>query len=57
MELFLVFMDEVTVFLAGYTFFDKGVAIGLHGRPEVTGAEDSGSHSACARVVAAYAFV
>ena len=48
MELFLFFMDEVTMFLAGYTFFDKSVAIGLHGHPEVAGAEDSSSHGACA---------
>ena len=57
MELFLFLMDEVTMFLAGYTFFDKSVAIGLHGRLEVARAEDSRSHGACAGVIAAYAFV
>jgi len=45
------------MFLAGYTFFDKSVAIGLHGRLEVARAEDSRSHGACAGVIAAYAFV
>jgi len=57
MELFLFLMDEVAMFLAGYTFFDKSVAIGLHARPEVTGAKDSGSHGASARVMVAYAFM
>jgi len=57
MELFLFFMDEVAMFLVGYTFFDKSVAIGLNGRPEVTGAKDSGSHGACAGVIVAYAFM
>ena len=57
MKLFLFWMDEVTMFLAGYTFFEKSVAIGLHGRPDVAGTEDSGSHGACIGVIAAYAFV
>jgi len=42
------------MFLAGYTFFDKSVAIDLHCRLEVSGTEDSGSHGSCARVIAAY---
>jgi len=50
-------MDEVAMFLAGYTFFDKSVAIDLHGRPEVTDAKDSSSYGACARMIAAYAFM
>jgi len=45
------------MFLAGYIFFDKSVAIGLHGRPEVAVAEDSSSHGACAEMIAAYSFV
>jgi len=57
MKLFLFWMDEVTMFLAGYTFFEKSVAIDLHGRPDVAGTEDSGSHGACIGVIAAYAFV
>ena len=57
MKLFSVLMDEVAMFLAGYGSFDKSVAIGLHGRPEVTDAKDSGSHSTCAGIIAAYAFV
>jgi len=57
MKLFLFLMDEVTMFLAGYIFFDKSVAIGLHGRPEVAVAEDSSSHGACAEMIAAYSFV
>jgi len=43
--------------LAGYAFFDKSVAIGLHGWPKVAGAEDSGGHGSCGGVIAAYAFV
>ena len=50
-------MDEAAMFLAGYAFFDKSVAIGLHGRPEVTGAKDSGSHGVCAEMISAYAFM
>jgi len=57
MELFLFLMDEAAMFLAGYAFFDKSVAIGLHGRPEVTGAKDSGSHGVCAEMISAYAFM
>jgi len=45
------------MFLAGYAFFYKSVAISLHGWLEVAGTEDSGSHGACARVIAVYAFV
>jgi len=48
MELFLLLMDEVAMFLEGYASFDQSVAIGLHGRSEVTGAKDSGIHGACA---------
>jgi len=56
MKLFSVLMDEVAMFLAGYGSFDKSVAIGLHGRPEVTDAKDSGSHSVCIGMISAYAF-
>jgi len=45
------------MFLAGYALFDKSVAIGVHGWPEVVDAEDSGNHGLCAGVIAAYAFV
>jgi len=45
------------MFLAGYTSFDKSMAIGLHGRSEVTGAKDSSSHGACAGMIVAYAFM
>jgi len=41
----------------GYAFFDKSVAICLNGWPKVAGAEDSGGHGSCARVISAYAFV
>jgi len=57
MNLFLFLMDEVAMFLAGYAFFDKSVAIGFHGRSKVTGAKDSGSHGTCAGMIAAYAFM
>jgi len=57
MELFLFLMDEVAMFLARYASFDKSMAIGLHGRPKVTGVKDSSSHGACARMIAAYAFM
>ena len=57
MELFLFLMNEVVMFLAGYGSFDKSVAIGLHGWPEVTGAKDSDSHGACAGMIAAYALM
>jgi len=56
-ELFLLLMDEVTMLLAGYALFDKGVAICLHGWPKVVDAEDSGGHGSCTRVISAYAFV
>jgi len=43
--------------LAWFAFFDEVLAIRFYCRQEVTGAKDSGSHSACARMVAANAFV
>jgi len=45
------------MFLARYAFFDKSVAIGLHGWQKVAGAEDSVSQGSCVGVIAAYAFV
>jgi len=57
MELFLFLVNEVAMFLAGYESFDKIVAVGLHGRPEVNDAKYSGSHGACAGMVVAYAFM
>jgi len=56
-ELFLLLIDEVAMLLAGYEFFDKGVAVCLHSSPKVAGAEDSDGHGSCARVIFAYAFV
>ena len=57
MEVFLLLMDEVAMLLAGYAFFNKGMAVRLYGWLEVAGAEDSSGHSVCARVISAYAFV
>jgi len=56
-ELFLLLVDEVAMLLAGYALFDKGVPVCLHGWSKVTGAEDSGGHGSCARMISAYAFV
>jgi len=56
-ELLLFLVDEVSMFLAWYAFFDKVMAVCLHGRPKVTNAKDSGGHGACAGMVAAYAFM
>jgi len=56
-ELFLLLMDEVTMLLAGYAFFDKGVEVCFHGWPKIVGAEDYGCHSLCAGVISVYAFV
>ena len=50
-------MDEVTMFLAGYALFDKSVAIGLHGWPEVTGSEYSGGHGSRVGVIPTHAFM
>ena len=57
MKLFLFLVDEVAMILAWFAFFDEVLAIRFYCRQEVTGAKDSGSHSACARMVAANAFV
>ena len=57
MKLLLFLVDEVAMFLAWFAFFDEVLAICFHCRPEVTDAKDSGGHGACARMVAAYAFV
>jgi len=57
MKLFLFLVDEVAMFLAWFAFFDEVLAIRFYSRPEVTDAKDSGSHSACARMVAANAFM
>jgi len=48
MELFLLLVDEVAIFLAGYALFDKGVAVCFHGWPKVSCAEDSSGHGSCA---------
>jgi len=57
MKLFLFLMNEVVMFLAWFAFFDEVLAVCFHSRPEVISAKDSGSHGACAGMVAAYAFV
>ena len=57
MKLFLFLVNEVAILLARYAFPDEVLAVGLHGWPEVTGAKDSGSHGACAGMVAAYALM
>ena len=57
MKLLLFLVDKVAMFLAWYAFFDEVLAVCLRGRPEVTGAKDSGSHGACAGMIAAYAFM
>ena len=57
MKLFLFLVNEVAMLLAWYAFSDEVLAVGFHGWPEVTSAKDSGSHGACAGMVAAYAFV
>ena len=44
MKLFLFLMDEVTMLLTWYAFFDKGVAICLHSWPEVGDSEYFGGH-------------
>jgi len=43
--------------LAWFAFFDEVLAIRFYSRPEVTGSKNSGSHGACARMVAANAFM
>jgi len=45
------------MFLTWFSFFDEVLAIRFYSRPEVAGSKDSGSHSACARMVAANAFM
>jgi len=57
MKLFLFLVDEVAMFLAWFAFFDEVLTIRFYSRPEVTGTKDSGSHSACAEMVAANAFM
>jgi len=56
-ELFLFPMDEVTMLLTWYAFFDKGVAIRLHSWPEVADSEYSCGHGSCTRVISTYAFL
>ena len=57
MELFLFMVDKVVMLLAWYAFFDEVLAVCLHGWPKVTSAKDSGSHGACAGMIATYAFM
>jgi len=57
MELFLFLVDEVAMFLTWFAFFDVVLAVCFYSWLEVTGAKDSGGHSACAGMVAANAFM
>ena len=57
MKLFLLLMDEVTMFLTWYALFDKGVAVRLHGWPKVVGFEYYVGHGSCGRMVSAYSFM
>jgi len=53
----LVFVDEVTMLLTWYAFFDKGVAICLHSWPEVANSEYSGGHGSCTGMASTHAFM
>jgi len=57
MKLLLFLVNEVAMLLAWFTLFDEVLAICFHSRPEVSGAKDTGSHGACAGMVATYAFM
>ena len=57
MKLFLFLVNKVAMFLAWFAFFDEVLAVCLHCWADVTGEKDSGSHGACAEMIAAYAFV
>jgi len=57
MELLLLLMDEVTMFLTWYAYFNKCVAVFLHGWPKVAGFEYFVGHGSCARIVSAYSFM
>ena len=50
-------VDKVVMLLAWYAFFDEVLAVCLHGWPKVTSAKDSGSHGACAGMIATYALM
>jgi len=57
MELFLFLVDEVAMFLTWFALFDVVLVVCFYTWPEVTGAKDSGGHSACAGMVVANAFM
>jgi len=57
MELFLFQVDEVAMFLAWFALSDVVLAVCFYCRPEVADSKDSSSHSACAGMVTANAFV
>ena len=57
MELFLFLVDKVAMFLAWFALSDVVLAVCFYSRPEAAGSKDSNSHSACAGMVAANAFV
>ena len=57
MELFLFLVDKVAMFLAWFALSDLVLAVCFYSRPEVVGSKDSSSHSVCAGMVAANAFV
>jgi len=57
MELFLFLVDEVAIFLAWFELSDIVLAVCFYSRPEVADSKDSSGHSACARMIAAKAFM
>jgi len=57
MELFLFLVDEVAMFLAWFALSDIVLAVYFYSRLEVAGSKDSSSHSTCAGMVTANAFV
>jgi len=57
MKLFLFLVDEVAMFLAWFALSDVGLVVCFYSRLELAGSKDSRSHSACAEMVTANAFV
>jgi len=45
------------MFLTWYVFFDKVVAVRLHGWPKVVNSEYSVGHGSCVEMVSAYSFM
>jgi len=57
MKLFLFLVDKVVMFLTWFALFDVVLTVCFYSRPEVASFDDSSSHSACAGMVAANAFM